>query len=272
LRIRRRTAVAVLCLVAFVACGEDDETNNGTSEPAAQPDENRVSIGLTEYAYDMPAQVTGGAVTLEFNNEGELPHEAAFGAVSGDHDAEDAVQALESGKNPNWMQDLAGVPVLDSGATASMTRDLDPGSYVFFCYLPVPGSGAPHVNEGMFKVFEVKGTSEAEGPQPDLTITATDDGFEVPDIPAGAQTIELVNDGKKSHEFLVYSLEPGKTEKDIDKWFGSGMKGAKPALFPGGLQSIEPGTSVVVEMTFEAGRSYILQDFSNKLEEEFEVQ
>jgi hypothetical protein len=38
------------------------------------------------------------------------------------------------------------------------------------------------------------------------------------------------------------------------------------------MQSIEPGSSVVVEMTFESGRTYLVQDFENELEAEFEVQ
>jgi hypothetical protein len=179
------------------------------------------------------------------------------------------MKALKGGQPPPWFEDIAGLPLLDPGATASMTRDLPEGKYIFLCFLPDPDTGKPHVENGMLQLFETTGTSDASPPETDLTISATDEGFEVPEIPAGTQAIELVNDGNKPHEFAIFSFEPGKTEKDIGKWFNSGFKTDKPALFPGGLQSVPPGTSVVVEMTFEAGRTYVLEDFENKLHSEF---
>jgi hypothetical protein len=76
---RKAVALAAVCLFTFVACGGDDGTD-GTTEPADQPAENRVEIGMTEFAFSVPTDITGGNVTLEFENKGELVHEAAFGA------------------------------------------------------------------------------------------------------------------------------------------------------------------------------------------------
>jgi hypothetical protein len=117
------------------------------------------------------------------------------------------------------------------------------------------------VAHGMIKFFEVSGKSGATLPEPDATVLATDDGFEAPEIASGEQTLELRNDGEEAHEFFLFSLEPGKKERDIDRWFGSGLKGDPPAIFPGGRQSIDPGTSVFITVEFEAGRTYQLQDF-----------
>lgn len=269
----RMTGVVLLSTIALAACGGGTEPAADAPDEPTVPTENRVEIGMTEYAFGMPAEVAGGTVTLEFTNNGEVVHEAAFGAIEGDRDADDIVKALDSREEPEWLDDLAGIPVLDPGATASMTRDLDEGRYMFICFLPVPGKGAPHATEGMVQVFDVTADAGAEEPEVDATITATEDGFgfETPEFAAGTQTIELVNDGKKPHEFIIFSLEPGKTEKDIDKWFGSGFETDKPAAFPGGLQSIEPGTSVIVEMTFESGRTYLVRDFESDLTAEIEV-
>jgi hypothetical protein len=263
-----KIGVIVLCVLAS-ACG--NEETDPTLRPAAEaPSENVVPVAMAEYGYSMSDEVAGGFVTFEFTNNGDLPHEAAFGSVNEGVDVDGMVEAIQNGGQPRDVKDLAGLPVLDAGATMSMTRQLEPGSYVFFCYLPVPKSGEPHVTEGMVQAFEVSGSSGAAAPEADLTIAATDDGFEVPEIAAGTQSIELVNEVSESHEFMFYSLESGKKVQDIDKWFGSGFETDKPALFPGGLQSIDPGTSVVLEMTFESGRTYTIEDFTHELEAKFE--
>lgn len=265
------TSIALALCLVLVSCGTDGDeatpAGNATSLPRA---ENVVGVGLTEYSFDMPDEVLGGTVTFRATNTGALPHEVAFGSVQGDRTMDDVLKALESRDPPPWLEDLAGIPVLSSGVTAAMTRDLDEGNYVFLCFLPTP-EGRPHAAEGMVKFFSVSGESDAEPPPADFTITVTDDGFDVPEITAGTHTIELVNGGTKPHEFAIYSLEPGKTERDIDKWFGSGLKGESPAVFPGGMQSVDPETTIVVELTFESGRTYLLQDFENQLEAEIAV-
>jgi uncharacterized cupredoxin-like copper-binding protein len=263
---------SIAALLLLGACAEKKDASvspGGNTEAAAQ--ENVVEIGLTEYAFGMPEQIEGGMVTLEISNQGEMVHEMAFGKIEGDHDMADVQKALKSGSQPKWFSDIGGIPLVDPGMTVSLTRELEPGRYILMCFLPVPGSGKPHVMEGMVHIFDAVGTSEATAPQVDATVVATDKGFDVPSIEAGDQTLELVNEGTKAHEFAIYSLNEGMTEKDIGKWFESGFETPKPALFPGGMQSIEPGTTVWIEMTFESGRTYLLEDFEAKIKENIEV-
>jgi hypothetical protein len=263
---------SIAALLLLGACAEKKDpsvSSGGNAAPAAQ--ENVVEIGLTEYAFGMPKQIEGGMVTLEISNQGEMVHEMAFGKIEGDHDMADVQKALKSGAQPKWFSDIGGVPLIDPGMTVSLTRELEPGRYILMCFLPVPGSGKPHVMEGMVQIFDAVGTSEATAPQADATVVATDEGFEVPSIEAGDQTLELVNEGTKAHEFAIYSLNEGMTEEDINKWFGKGFSTPKPAVFPGGMQSIDPGTKVWVEMTFESGRTYVLEDFEHRINEKIEV-
>ena len=282
---KRAIAFALCSALLLGACGGDsagddpsdaespltEETGSDTESSEAEGTENVVPVDMTEYEFGMPDSITGGVVTFEATNVGGLPHEMAFGKIEGDRDLDDVMAALEGGEPPPWFSDVAGIPVLTPGVTASMTRELEEGRYVFLCFLPTP-EGEPHAVEGMVKVFEVEGTSEAELPEPDLTFTATDEGFEVPEVTAGSHVVELSNEGEKTHEFALYSLEEGKTGEDIGEWFNSGFKTDPPAVFPGGIQAIEPGEPVFVEMTFESGRTYTLEDFPNKLNAEIVVE
>jgi hypothetical protein len=256
--------LSCLALLALAACRQT------AAPPGTQPPEektNVVQVQATEYSFSMPDRVTGGVITFEMANIGGLPHEFAFGRLEEGTEPEDVLQAIEKGREPEGVDDLAGVPALSPQGNMSMARDLEPGTYGFVCFFPSP-EGKPHVALGMIKFFEVSGESEAALPEPDATIVATDEGFEVPEISAGRQTLELRNDGKKPHEFALFSLQPGKKERDIDRWFGSGLKGDPPAVFPGGMQSIDPGTSVFVTVELEAGRTYQLQDFEAGLQAE----
>jgi hypothetical protein len=252
-----------LGLVAMAAC----RPAAGPQPQAPAEKTNVVQVQATEYSYSMSDRVTGGVITFEMANIGGLPHEFAFGRLDEGTEPEDLLRALREGEEPEGVTDLAGVPALGPQLNTSMTRDLDPGTHVFFCFFPSP-EGEPHVAHGMIKFFEVTGESGAALPEPDATVVATDEGFDVPEVGAGEQTLELRNDGEEPHEFLLFSLEPGKKERDIDLWFGSGLKGDPPAIFPGGMQSIDPGASVFVTVELEAGRTYQLRDFGAGLRAE----
>lgn len=260
-------------VLATASCGGGGDTLPSDAAQTPVPGQNVVEVGLTEFAFGMPAEtITGGNVIFEFSNKGEAHHEVAFGRVEEGTTLEDVQQALKKGRMPKG-PDLAGVPVLSPGYSTAMVRDLEPGSYMFLCMLPVAGEKGytPHAARGMVTLFEVEDTSDVAPPTPDYTVTVTDKAFEVPQIEAGDHWVELVNGGTRPHEFALFSPEKGKTIKDIDQWFGSGQQGPVPGIFPGGLQSIPAGESIVLRITFEAGRSYVFQDFENKIETEFEV-
>lgn len=251
-------------VLLFAACGDDSDGARDAERETQPPTQNVVEVGLTEYAFEMPDEVTGGTITFQAQNSGSQPHEVGFAAIKGDQGLEEVMSAVERGEPPRFTEDLAGIPVVSPGIETSMTRELDEGSYAFWCFLPTP-EGEPHAAEGMVKVFTVTGISDASPPEPDLTITVTDDGFQVPEVAAGTYTIDLVNEGTKLHEFAFISFEPGKGERDLGRWFGSGYETDPPAVFPGGLQAIPAGTSVIVGITFESGRTYTLEDFGNNL-------
>ena len=160
---------------------------------------------------------------------------------------------IESGgEPPEWAEDVAGVPGLSPGQSITVTRTLEPGSYVFLCFFPDP-EGTPHANLGMYELFTIAGDTGAALPEPDATITATDDGLQVPALASGEQTVEFENGGTKPHELALVAFEPGKGIKDVDRWFGSGYQGEPPVTFLGGMQTIPAGESVFLANRPRAG-------------------
>jgi hypothetical protein len=113
----------------------------------------------------------------------------------------------------------------------------------------------------MIRSFTVEGDSGRDRPKPDAVIVARTARFDVPVFHAGRQTIELRNAAAGDRGFVLMALKPGKTPKDADAWFEAGGKGPAPVTFPGGMQSIPPGTSVFEELVLEAGTAhYLLED------------
>ncbi len=250
------------------ACGADDRSPE-VGDPAEEAP-NVVRVVASEYAYSMPAEIEGGVVSLELVNEGTEHHEFAFGRLEEGTEIEDLIEQMQQQKEGDGSDDLAGVPVMSPGVAMTMVRDLEPGTYFFFCAFP-DADFTPHFEHGMYTSFEVTGDAGAESPEVDATIVATDEALEVPELVAGEQVIEFRNDGTKEHEFLLARMvEEGASTKDFERWIGKGQKGTSPLYFPGGLQTIPPGTSVIQILTLEAG-DYLLEDFANKLETEFSI-
>jgi uncharacterized cupredoxin-like copper-binding protein len=223
---------------------------------------NKVTVTAVDYSFDTDDQISGGVVSFEVENGGSELHEFAFGKVAEGTTEEDIQAAIESGEEPEGLEDIGGVHIMTPGQRATLTRELEPGRYVFLCFVP-NAEGQPHAALGMWKIITAEGTSDAELPEPDAVIEATDDAFAVPDISGGEQVLELRNTASAPREFILVSFEEGKTLADVDAWFEAGLEGDAPALFLGGMQTIAPGTSVFYEVDLEKDRTYTVISFTD---------
>jgi uncharacterized cupredoxin-like copper-binding protein len=243
---------------ALASCG-DDGGGDG------------ITVTATEYAYDMPDQVDGGVVKMNFVNEGAVPHEFALTRLDEGKTLADVDAVLKAGKEPpSWAHDVAGVPPMTTGAEVSITRDLQAGTYAFLCFIPTEG-GKTHYDLGMKHEFTVEGDSGEQPPEADGVITAGEDSFDVPEVTAGSQTLELRNGASEPREFNFASPNPGKTRADAGAWFRSGFSGEAPLQLLGAMQSIPPDTSVFLTADFEAGRTYVVSDQENGIQQEFTI-
>lgn len=262
----RRSLLTYLVLPGLLlvpACGGDDE---GTQR-------NAISVKGAEYAFATPDRIVGGVLTMRFSNTGKEFHEYALGRFKKGKTLADLNKELASGDEPRSVDQVPSVPPLSPGAEVAITRKLQPGHYVFLCFLPTP-KGVPHYKLGMIKPFAIAGTSAADLPEPDATVTARDRVLDVPALAAGEQTLELKNAASKAREFELLSLNPGKSFEDVEAMFRDDRPPSvnrAPATFLGAMQSMPPGSSVFLDVKLEAGKTYLFLDMENGLMKQFTV-
>jgi hypothetical protein len=173
-------------------------------------------------------------------------------------------------EEPTSSVDVGGVPLLSPGEQVTITRSLQPGTYVLICFVPAP-DGKTHFEHGMIGSFDVQGDSGEELPEPDATIVAQEDRYDVPEVESGTQIVELRNAASEPREFNLIRLNPGKTIADGEQWFESEMKGPAPLAFVGATQSIPPGTSVFLTLDFESGQHYVIVEEEHGFHAEISV-
>jgi uncharacterized cupredoxin-like copper-binding protein len=236
----------------------------GASANSAAPS-SPVTVVAAEYAYAMPNVIKGGVVTMRFRNAGKELHEFAFGRIDSGHTFAEALRALDQHKQVGWMHDAGGPGFLTPGAEITVTRRLPPGLYVFFCGVP-NAKGVSHTKLGMRRAFTVRGDSGAQLPTAEAVITAEKKRFAIPRLHAGRRVIELRNHAGSGRGFMLSTINPGKTQADIDRWTksidatGRMPRTPLPATFLGAMQTIPSGTSVFLTVNLEAGRRYHLTD------------
>jgi hypothetical protein len=261
--------LALLVAIALAAgCGGKAEPTAKETKPAEE--QAPVRVEAREYAFLMPERILGGVVSMEFVNAGNELHEFALGRLAPGLTLEDVRQDLIDGADvpDKRLEDIGGVNFLTAGKRVTVTRKLREGTYVLSCYIPAP-DGRPHIQHGMIRSFTIAGDSGKDLPKPDAVIVAHDKRFEIPILHPGRQTIEMRNAAQGDRGFVLMALEPGKTPKDADAWFETDGTGPAPVTFPGGMQSIPPGTSVFEELTLEAGTTYYLLEDEHGLRATF---
>jgi hypothetical protein len=256
----RKLIFLVAAPFLFAGCGGEDSGSNA------------VELSGTEYAYVMPETIEGGWTTMEFANTGDEWHEFALAKIGGGKTIDDVRRYLADPKSqqqppPDWVQIRAGIPTLDAGESAALTQTLEPGRYVLLCFLDAP-DGKSHIAHGMLRAFEVEGDAGARAPETDATLRLGG-GLEAPTVDAGERTLELRNDGDKPGSVFLTAFEPGKTEKDLQRWEENGMRGPAPARFLGGAIDVPPHSSVYYTVTLEQGREYTLFDDEHGIQRSF---
>jgi hypothetical protein len=146
-----------------------DTEAQGTPDPASVPEmkvsgetsDATVEADETVDAFDYgfkSQQLSSGKTEIAFDNTGAQPHHLLAAPLTGDGTAQDVEKALKSGKGkpPFDEKDLQATAVLEGGEDQLVTLDLEPGRYVFFCFVTDRKGGPPHAFKGMVDEIEVE--------------------------------------------------------------------------------------------------------------------
>lgn len=146
-----RWSVLVPVLVLFAtACSSSSTSAPPVSQAGASSAAGDVSVALNEWSVTPSAiAFSAGSVTFAVSNQGTMPHE--FVVLRTKTQAADIPVASFEGETGRINEDTAGTNVGETGdlaaaATKSLTVDLKPGHYVFFCNLPGHFQSGMHVD------------------------------------------------------------------------------------------------------------------------------
>jgi hypothetical protein len=119
----------------------------------------QVTVEGRDYAYEgIPEELPAGRVNLQFANVGEEEHELV---ILGQAEGSDAsFEELLEGGDPEALftqTTFQGVTFGPPRSTTYLAVDLEPGTYLFLCNIPIGGGedGLPHHTAGMQQIVEV---------------------------------------------------------------------------------------------------------------------
>ena len=149
--------VVALLVVACSGNGSDDNTSDTSSaENVAAP---QLTFDGTACTYAGPAEVTEGAVVVEFVNASDDRANIEVDRFDEEgYTVDDVAEYLDDPTNtaeggPAWLSNMGGVPGADSGETIAWEGNLEAGDYLLACNVSVAGSpwsaGAVTVGSGL---------------------------------------------------------------------------------------------------------------------------
>lgn len=142
------TAIALIGIVVFAACGDDDEADGG----------NEVGVTLQEFSV-IPAadSAKAGKVTFDVENVGpDDVHEFVIVKTELEPDALptlDDGSVDEAGEGVELIDEIEDIAVDD---TQSLTVKLEKGAYALICNIYDEDEDEAHYEEGMHTAFTVE--------------------------------------------------------------------------------------------------------------------
>jgi hypothetical protein len=268
-------------LIGFTACSSDSNASakSSTTEKDAvdaTPAKsgggadiaNAMTITAPGMSYDVSGDLRPGVAAITFKNTDDESHMMVVARLNDGVTRDQFEKALESPDESAVNSLLAdpqdtgyGTPAeLGPGQQSTViTQNLKEGNYATICFFTTD-DGTPHFAMGMIGEFKVTGEpSTDEKPDSDGTITIDDKAITMPDGFEGKGTFAVENTGAKVHNIQLVKLDDGATIEGylqgVNEMMGNGksVDNAKGGLLMGGVDVVEPGQMVWLELDLPAG-------------------
>lgn len=138
--------------VGISTCSQGTGAEGGTDAAA------RVTFRAEEYAFNGPAVLRAGRVTVTLSNQGKERHEMNIVRLKDGMTSRQVVDAEAAGRDTEELvadDEVGGVAPVDAGGVGSAEVNLVSGTYAYACFVDAP-DGQPHVTKGMFGEFRVR--------------------------------------------------------------------------------------------------------------------
>lgn len=142
----RKPSPATVTAVEVTGDESDEEISAGDA-----------TVSAAEYSFEAD-ELPSGKVAIDFENGGTQPHHMLAAKIAGDATIEDVERSFKSnaGEPPLSEDTFQSTAVIEGGESQQVTLDLEPGRYVFYCFVSDRQGGPPHALKGMVDEVEVK--------------------------------------------------------------------------------------------------------------------
>lgn len=270
-RVMSTHSFSLIASLAFVVGTLGDEAAR-TDVTASAP--SVVTITATDYAFQAPDTIAAGFTTFRLVNNSDQIHMAQLIRLEPGRTMDEYIEAYSEsfrsrGPRPEWAKRVGGPGAAPPHGTSNATQVLEPGSYLWVCFVNPPPDRTPHVMKRMAKAFVVRATdANTPGrtpPKADVVMRLIDFGFTVsPALAPGRHTIRVENAGREPHEIGIMKLAPGTTEDSVQKvrdWMqnpdGPPPASVSAASLVGGISSLTTGGEAYFEADLTPG-DYLL--------------
>jgi hypothetical protein len=189
-----------------------------------------------------------GQVTIA--NTGTAPHDIRFVRIGVGHTFEEFKAWKDSGKPiPEWLVSSGGVAAIGPGVRVDYIASFTAGHYVVLS------------DNRVFQPLEAVSvrSSPFTPPDPDLTVTLHDHGFQLTaPVPGGRPWFHVVNTGSEPHQMLIVRLPEGANEFRQRAWISGGSRGESPGEQFGGILELAPGAQAWYRIALKPGRYVLL--------------